>query len=290
MPSLDAAPAPDRHRRAVARYYRWLDRLEWFRHARAESGSGVHPVHRALRPEAGGAADPLLVHRLLLEGLRLPAAPRVLDAGCGYGATGFDLVGTTGGAWLGLTLSPVQAARATAEAARRGLDGQLRFAVQSYDAPLAERFDLIIGIESLIHSPDPGRTIANLAAALAPGGVLAMVDDMPEPGLPPDEMRELALFQRMWRCPVAPGREGWVAAMAAAGLVLVREADLTPLTIPRPAEALTAPLRRARRRVALLGWLGLAVRTQADLGGMVLEGLLRRGSMRYRLLVARKPG
>ena len=279
----------ERHRRAVVRYYRWLDRLEWFRRARGESGSGVHPVHRALRDPAGGEAGPDVVHRLLLEGLDLPPAPRVLDAGCGYGATGFALIDRIGGDWTGLTLSPIQARRGREEAARRGLEGRIRFRIGSYDAPIEGRFDLIIGIESLIHSPDPAHTIANLATALAPGGVLFMVDDMPEPGLPPAEQAEVALFRRMWRCPVAPGRAGWVAAMAAAGLRLEREADWTPLTVPRPEAVLAAPLARARRRVALLAPLGLGLRTQADLGGMTLEGLLRRGSIRYRLLVARRP-
>lgn len=282
-----------RHRRDVARYYRWLDRLEWFRVARGEAGHGAHPVHRALRdPEAPDApASPFLVHRLMLQGLDLPPEPAVLDAGCGYGATAFDLLPAIGGTWLGLTLSEVQARRGMEEAARRGLADRVRFRVASYDVPVPEagRFDLVIGIESLIHSPDPAHTIATLAAALRPGGHLVMVDDMPEPRLAPPLARDLALFARMWRCPVAPGREGWVAAMRAAGLVPVAERDLTPLTIPRPPEALALPFARARRRVRWLAPLGLGLRCQADLGGMALERLLHAGAVRYRLLAARKP-
>ena len=150
-------------------------------------------------------------------------------------------------------------------------------------------FDLAIGIESLIHSADPARTIGNLAAALRPGGWLVMVDDMPEPDLPAATAVELALFKRMWRCPVAPTRDGWVAAMQAAGLELQREQDLTPLTLPRSAADLVAPLARQKRRAWWLGWLGLSVREEADIGGMTLENLLRDGAVRYRLLVARKP-
>ena len=281
--------AQDRQRQRVARYYRWLDRLAFLREVRSQSGSEAQPVHRQLKDPAGGPPSAMLVHRLMIEGLDLPESPRVLDAGCGYGATALDLIPHIGGQWLGVTLSEVQARRGQAEAARRGLTDQLSFALQSYDDPLPGGFDLAIGIESLIHSADPARTIGNLAAALRPGGWLVMVDDMPEPDLPAATAVELALFKRMWRCPVAPTRDGWVAAMQAAGLELQREQDLTPLTLPRSAADLVAPLARQKRRAWWLGWLGLSVREEADIGGMTLENLLRDGAVRYRLLVARKP-
>ena len=45
--------------------------------ARGAAGHGVHPVHRALRDSAapGAAPSPMLVHRLMLEGLDLPPEP-----------------------------------------------------------------------------------------------------------------------------------------------------------------------------------------------------------------------
>ena len=278
----------DAQRRRVARYYRWLDRLEVLRRDRTETDNQAQPVHRLLRDPEGGPASAMLVHRLMLEGLDLPPEPRVLDAGCGYGATALDLLPSLGGEWLGVTLSAVQAERGRREAERRGVQDRLRILVQSYDDPLPGDFDLAIGIESLIHSADPPRTIANLAASLRPGGLLVMVDDMPEDDLSPDDARDLALFKRMWRCPVAPTRQGWLDAMTRAGLVLEHEADLTPLTLPRSAEELAPLLARQRRRVRWLGLLGLGLREQADVGGMTLEGLLRRGAVRYRVLAARK--
>ena len=275
--------------RRIARYYRWLDRLMGMRAMRRETGNQAQPVHRALRDPAGGPASPLVVHRLMLEGLALPAAPRVLDAGCGYGATAMDLLPRLGGEWLGVTLSPVQAERGSREAARRGLAGQLRFAVQSYDQPLAGPFDLAIAIESLIHSIDPARSIGNIATQLAPGGYLVVVDDMPEPVLAPADAADVALFRRMWRCPVAPPLSSWTAAMQAAGLEILRTEDLSPLLLARPEAELAAPLARQKRRAFWLGLLGLGLREEADIGGMTLEMLQRRGAMRYWLLVARKP-
>jgi SAM-dependent methyltransferase len=224
----------------------------------------------------------------MLHGLALPPAPRVLDAGCGYGASMLDMAPGLGGDWLGISLSEVQVRRGMEEVAARGLAGQVRLAVASYDAPLTGEFDWIFGIESLIHSPDPVATIHNLARSLAPGGALKVVDDMPEEDLSPQQSADVALFKRCWRCPVAPSRAGWLRAFAAAGLVLSHETDFTALTIPRPSAEL-APMMAARARQAR--WkrlLGLGYRSEADLGGMMLETLLAAGVVRYRMLVARR--
>jgi SAM-dependent methyltransferase len=276
------------HAREVAKYYRWLDRLEWMRQMRGRTGNAAQPVHRALRDPDGGEPSPLVLHRLMLNGLTLPPAPRVLDAGCGYGASMLDMAPGLGGDWLGISLSEVQVRRGMAEVAARGLAGQVRLAVASYDAPITGEFDWIFGIESLIHSPDPMATIHNLARSLARGGALMVVDDMPEEGLSPQQAADVALFKRCWRCPVAPSRAGWLRAFAAAGLVLSHETDFTALTIPRPSAEL-APMMAARARQAR--WkrlLGLGYRSEADLGGMMLETLLASGVIRYRMLVARR--
>lgn len=280
---------PATQRRRIVRFYRWLDRLAWMTTTRAQSGNQAQPVHRALRDPDGGPPSTETIHRLLLRDLPLPPTPRVLDAGCGYGATALALQPQTGGTWHGITISPIQVQRATAEAAARGLSNAVTFAEQSYDDPLPGPFDLAIAIESLIHSTDPAASIANIAASLAPGGWLVIVDDMPEPALTPRDQADLATFQRMWRCPVAPPAPAWRAALAAAGLTLAHESDLTPLVLNRPEAELAAPLARQRRRAAWLAPFGLALREQADIGGMTLELLQGRGAMRYRLLAARRP-
>ena len=288
---MDPAPLPAaqaRQARRVARYYRWLDGLSWFQERRGEAGHGALPVHRALADPEGGAPSPFVIHRLMLAGLDLPAAPRVLDAGCGYGATMLDLAPRLGGDWTGLTLSPVQAARGMAEVATCGLAGRVRIAVRSYDAPIEGRFDLAYGIESLIHSADPARTVANLAAALAPGGHLVIVDDMPEERLPDEAAARLDRFRRFWRCPVAPTRAGWIAACRAAGLEPVAERDLNPLLQVRGMEELAPRLATLERRARLPRLLGLGLRREAEIGGLLLETLQTEGFVRYRVLAARK--
>ncbi|MEI6162028.1 MAG: methyltransferase domain-containing protein [Roseococcus sp.] len=280
-------PESERQARRVQRYYRWLDGLSFYRERRA-AGEAVHPVHRALADPEGGPPSPLVIHRLMLARLSLPAAPRVLDAGCGYGATMLDLAPKLGGDWTGLTLSPEQAARGNAAIAAAGLAAQVRVEVRSYDAPPEGPFDLIYGIESLIHSADPAATLAGLARRLAPGGHLLVVDDMPEPALPPEPAARLAQFKRFWRCPVAPDRAGWIAALEAAGLEMLGERDLNPLLQVRDMAAVAPRLTELRRKAWLPRLLGLGVRAEAEIGGLLLESLQTEGWVHYRLLVARR--
>ena len=287
--SASGAERKARQLRNVARYYTWLDRwVRWSRSVRPYSGFDAMTVHRLLNDPQSGENGPFVIHRLLRAGLELPAEPRVLDAGCGYGGTAFDLFPEIGGTWLGLTVSPIQYQRARNEAMRRGLGERVRFALQSYDAPLAETFDLVIAIESLVHSSDPDATVSNIADALAPGGYFVMVDDMPIENVPAALMDDVTEAKRMWRCPVMPTERGWRAAFAAAGLDVVQSQDLSPLIYHRPMQEMTRLIERDRRRAWWLGWSGLGIIAEANVGGLLLERLAVRGAIQYRLLVGRK--
>ncbi len=272
----------------VAIYYERLGR--WNRLASAigyGGGSRTMTVHRALAdPRAGGRVTFTRLHDVLLEQTGTMAAPRVLDAGCGLGGTMLVLAESLGATCVGLTLSPSQAHAANAEAARRHLEARVRAYVHSYDDPPAGPFDLIVAIESLAHSLDPARSVAALAATLAPGGRLIVVDDMPEA----DAARspDLAAFMRGWQCPVLWPATSYLAAFARAGLSVEAQLDLTPQCRPR-----------ARVRIAvLMAWNRLVRRWPSEgfrqvmdshYGGLALERLLRDGLVHYRLLVARRP-
>lgn len=280
--------AAARQAKRVERYYRWLDRLPWFHERRGEAGHGALPVHRALADPAGGPASPSVIHRLMLDGVDLPQSPRALDAGCGYGATMIELAPKLGGVWTGLTLSAVQAARGQAELARLRLANRVWIEVRSYDQPLEARYDLVYGIESLIHSADPAHTLRNLAASLAIGGHLVIVDDMPLPALPAEAQARFDRFRRFWRAPVAPTREGWIAAAQQAGLQLAAERDLSPLLRIGGREALDPMIAALERRAWLPRRLGFGLRLEAEIGGRLLETLQSDGFVEYRVLAFRR--
>lgn len=277
------------HSGGVASYYDRLGR--WNRLARAVGFGGGHTtftVHRALAdPSASGRPTFTRLHDLLLEHITDAGALRVLDAGCGLGGTMLLLAETRGAACTGLTLSPSQAETANSTAAHRGLEALVRAQVQSYDEPPAGPFDLVVAIESLAHSRNPATSVAALAAVLAPGGTFIVVDDMPEESA--RGTADLATFKAGWQCPVLWSESEYLAAFNTRGLEVVTRTDLTPQCRPRSLARITqlSALNRMTRRLA--GNRPLAAVMDSHLGGLALERMIRRGAVKYRMVIARKP-
>lgn len=250
-------------------------------------GRDTLTVHRALAdPGLGGKPTPTRLHDVLVESLPPLASPRVLDAGCGLGGTLLHLAQRLGGTFTGLTLSEQQARIGREAAARAGLQDRIDIHVRSYDSPPEQQFDLIVAIESLAHSPDPATSVRALASRLAPGGVMAIVDDKPEAAA--HGSRDLALFKSGWRLPVLWGSEHYDAALREHGLTPIANHDLTPHVRPRSLGQI--------RRLELLNRLahrivpneGFRAMLDSYHGGLALERLYRRALMKYRLLIAQR--
>lgn len=255
-------------------------------------GHATQTVHRALiDPRAGGRPTPTRLHDLLLETLPPLAHPRVLDAGCGMGGTMIDFASRIGGQYLGVTLSERQAHIGREAVARVGLTNRVQLLVRSYDRPPVGPFDLVIAIESLAHAANPTASVTGLARRLAPGGLLAIVDDMPRPEVATDAeaTRDLAAFKRGWRCPMLATAVQHRSSFDASGLELVADRDLSASVVPRTRAriALLAGLNRALAVLAVhRGWRSVL---DSYHGGLALERLYRGGFMTYRMLVARRP-
>ena len=272
----------------VASYYDRLGR--WNRAARAFGFGGGHSsltVHRALAdPAAGGRATFTRLHDLLLDRVPNTPRPRLLDAGCGLGGTMLMFAVAREATCVGVTLSESQAAAANAAADRAGLSTRVHALVRSYDDPPPGPFDLVVAIESLAHSIDPSVSLHALVRVLAPTGVLAIVDDMPEASaeLSPD----LAVFKHGWQCPVLFSESEYVDALAESSLqVYVREDmtnDCRPRTLSRISQLMW--LNRLTRRLAWSRALEHVMDSHE--GGLALERLLRGGHVRYRMLIASK--
>ena len=209
-------------------------------------------------------------------------APRVIDAGCGLGGTIFYLHRKLGGEYHGLTVSPTQRAHAEREAKRRGVAPARPFHLRSYRRRWrhpARRRHLVVAIESLAHSPDPVRSIANLARALRIGGRLVVVDDVPDDGLDLTD-DDFAALRAGWRCPAIARLGVLLEALSEAGLTVETEHDLTPLVTLRDPRALERLTRSNRRWRTWAGWTGAGELIDALYGGLMLERLYRRGLMR----------
>jgi SAM-dependent methyltransferase len=284
----EAAPYTGARGAALGDYYDRLSR--WTASAHRFGYGGGHDrltVHRALAdPRAGGRPTVTRLHDVLLAALPAPPSGHVLDAGCGLGGTMLDLAGRCSARFTGVTLSDRQAAIGREAAAKAGLTDRVAFEVGSYDAPPQGPFDLAIAIESLAHSPHPQTSISAIVARLAPGGRLAIVDDMPEPQA--RGTRDLAWFQSGWRAPVLPGATELEAMLARCGLAIVANHDLTHelrnRTLARIAQL--EKLNRVLHRFAPSG--GVRELLDSYRAGLALERLYRFALMRYRLIVAEK--
>jgi SAM-dependent methyltransferase len=270
----------------VAAYYDRLSR--WNRVARVVGyGGGSHAltVHRGLAdPAASGRVTTTRLHDVLAEQLMPGPSPRVLDAGCGLGGTMLSLAERWGGDYTGVTLSARQADAATAAIRASGRSGHMRVLVRSYDNPPQGPFDLIVAIESLIHSADPAGSLRALSDALAPGGSIVVVDDMPEASA--IDMPELEVFRSGWNCGAIWSRQQYVGALESLRFRIVTDVDLTAACRPRSAGRIRTMTWLNLMAARILPTRALRAVMLSHRGGLALEHLLRTGHMRYRLLVA----
>ena len=272
-------------RRYYFNLYLWTQISRQFR---AFSGVEAHTIHRSLVDEASGDFSPRTIHAIL--GARIAGLSPIeaLDAGCGYGGTCLELHERLGGRWLGVTLSQAQVAIARRNAAAMRKDGAVTFRRQSYDDPFDGDFNLIYCIESLIHAPDPARSLRNLAASLRPGGLFIIVDDMPAEPFPDAFAEDLAEFGRLWRCPAMASVRRIGDYLNSAGCVVEEVRDLTGLMRPRDETSIALAIADIRKRAWRRRLVGLQSVTDAEIGGLLLERLGRNGSVRYQMIVARK--
>jgi len=284
---------------STATYYDRLSR--WTAVARVlgyGGGRGTLTVHRALAdPRADGRPTMGRLHDLLVDALPALVQPRVLDAGCGLGGTMIDLARRVGGTYVGLTLSDRQAATGRRAAREAGLASTIQILVGSYDHPPEGPFDLIVAIESLAHSADPAASLAALRARLAAGGRIAIVDDMPlegsagaASGSSEPAANDLAIFKRGWRLPVLWPRARFVAALAALGLEVTVDRDLSADIRPRTASRIRQLMLVNRAARALVPSAAVQAMLDSYHGGLALERLYRQRRIEYRLIVAREPG
>jgi len=216
---------------------------------------------------------------VLAEARSLGQAPRLLDLGCGVGATLFHLLaGAPHSTGVGLTLSPLQAQLA----ARRAPSAASILEADFHHLPLAPVFDLAYAIEAFVHAESPENFLSEAARVLRLGGKLVLIDDFRGE----NESAWRAIYQQGWHAPnLRPVLE--IGALAAArGLVLTLDRPLTPhlrlRTLPEPVAWILFSLGR------LCAWAHPIVPSM--LGSLALQQALRDGAVAYHLLVFERRG
>ena len=126
-------------------------------------------------------------HQALLDRIMAPIAEavvdaagpvngeRVLDVGCGSGATTFTAAWRTGpsGLSIGVDISPALVELARTRAGQEGLEGVDFLLADAQTHAFAKPFDAIVSRFGVMFFPDPVAAFANLRRAIKPGGKLA---------------------------------------------------------------------------------------------------------------------
>jgi len=191
---------------------------------------GEH-IHHGLwdADETPEVAQRQLIDRQIAAAGIQPGA-RVLDVGCGMGATSIYLARTLGCDVTGVTLSPLQRWWATVSAILKGVPKRTRF-IQG-DAEMVElpprSFDVVWSVECTEHLYDKPRFFRRAAAWLRPGGKVAICA-----WLAGDEPLSAEAEQLVYDvcegflCPSLGTASDYQEWMRAAGLTLLSYTDVT---------------------------------------------------------------
>jgi cyclopropane fatty-acyl-phospholipid synthase-like methyltransferase len=225
-------------------------------------------------------------HDLVLDELA-PGDRRVLDLGCGVGASALYLAQRRPVDVVGVSISAEQIRLARRYASRTDrLHGSAEFVLADFMA-LPESlagFDLAYAIESFVHADPASAFFGDAARALRPGGALVVIDDVLV-GEPSDS--RLDDFRRGWHIAALLPVPEIVALAADAGLDLVASRDLSWMQrLGRPRDWFVRAAQPVLRRLR-----DHSVWAESMVGGDALQRCHRAGLLEYRLLrFVRRPG
>lgn len=166
--------------------------------------------------------------------------PQILDVGCGIGGSSLYLAQKFNTRATGITLSPVQASRATERAQEAGLASEVQFQVaDALDMPFADNtFDFVWSMESGEHMPDKEKFLQECYRVLKPGGTFLMATWCHRPIMPAtgeltaDEKQHLAEIYRVYCLPYVISLPEYEAIAHHISFQNIRTADWSDAVAP----------------------------------------------------------
>lgn len=218
---------------------------------------------------------------------------QILDVGCGIGGSSVYLGQKFGARVNGITLSPVQASRATERAQEAGLGTQVQFQVaDALDLPFEdETFDFVWSLESGEHMPDKEKFLQECYRVLKPGGTFLMVTWCHRPITPAtgvltaDEQQHLREIYRVYCLPYVISLPEYEIIARNLGFQNIRTADWSDAVEP----FWDLVIDSAFEPQALIGLLQSGWKTvEAALSLGLMSRGYRRGLIRYGLLCSNR--
>jgi tocopherol O-methyltransferase len=176
----------------------------------------------------------------LLDWANVKSANNIVDVGCGIGGSTLYLAQKFNATATGITLSPLQATRATERAREFKLEGKVRFKVaDALDMPFEDDyFDLVWSLESGEHMPDKTKFLQECYRVLKPGGTFILATWCHRPTnsfageLTTDEKRHLDEIYRVYRLPYVISLPEYEAIARSCGFINLRSNDWSMAVAP----------------------------------------------------------
>jgi tocopherol O-methyltransferase len=180
-----------------------------------------------------------LIEELLTWSLPTDFKPtNILDVGCGIGGSSLYLADKFQAQVTGITLSPVQADRATERAKAAGLSEQAHFKVaNALEMPFADHsFDFVWSLESGEHMPDKAKFLQECYRVLKPGGRMMLATWCHrETGAQPltaEEQKHLQDIYRVYCLPYVISLSEYITITEQCGFQELRSADWSRAVAP----------------------------------------------------------
>ena len=233
----------------------------------------------------------------LLKWAEVQQAEAILDAGCGIGGSSLYLAQKFQAAATGITLSPVQAARATERAREAGMSSLTTqpsaqfFVRDALNTNFADNsFDLVWSLESGEHMPDKRKFLQECYRVLKPGGTLIMATwchraTTPNEPLTTDERQHLADIYRVYCLPYVISLPEYEAIASQLSFQNIRTADWSDAVAPFWDKVIESALTpNAIFGLLFSGWTTI----QAALALNLMSRGYQRGLVRFGLLCGTK--
>lgn len=215
-----------------------------------------------------------------------------IDVGCGIGGSTLYLAQYCNAKGTGITLSPVQATRATERAAEANISCEFQVA-DALNMPFADQsFDLVWSLESGEHMPDKQKFLQECYRVLKPGGTLILATWCHRPtdaasggALTADEAKHLADLYRVYYLPYVISLPEYGAIAHDCGFQNIHTVDWSTAVAP----FWNTVISSAFSLQAIFGLLSAGWQTiQGALGLGLMSGGYQRGLIRYGVLCGTK--